>query len=116
MFNQRRFKVRDRQHLWDSSSDEETEQQQQHQSNIKVIDLTDVASKSNKVTTTMTRTATRTATPVLSTSAKKDDRSTYIPSTLKLDNPRYSILPAFPTSIYDTQPLPLLLANVPCKF
>lgn len=40
----------------------------------------------------------------------------HVPSTLKPNSPRCSILPAFPTSIYDDQPLPLLLANVPCKF
>lgn len=37
----------------------------------------------------------------------------YVPVTLQPTSPRYSILPAFPTSIYDEQSAPLLLANVP---
>ena len=42
--------------------------------------------------------------------------SDYVPRTLRRpDNPRHSILPAFPTSIKDKHPPALLLANVPCK-
>ena len=42
--------------------------------------------------------------------------SDYVPRTLRQpDNPRHSILPAFPTSIKDKHPPALLLANVPCK-
>ncbi len=112
MFTRRTFNMPDRRHLWDSSSDEDEEQQQ---SNIELIDLTDSSRPvmCNTVSTTAAAPV-MTATPVASTVTK--DWPSYVPRTLQLNSPRYSILPAFPTSFYNDQSPALLLANVSSMF
>lgn len=50
------------------------------------------------------------------TDSSQRNMAGYVPTTLKPNSPRYSILPAYPTSIYENKPPPLLLANVSGKF
>jgi hypothetical protein len=107
MFTRRTFRIPDRQHLWDSSSDEDEEQHQQ-QSNIELIDLTDSPRP------VMCNTVSTTAAAITTTVTK--DWPSYVPRTLQLNSPRYSILPAFPTSFYNDQSPALLLANVSSMF
>ena len=85
MSTERTFSIRDCQHLRVSSNDEEEEEPPPQPP------------------------------PVVLCEAK--NWPTYVPCTLRSNNRRrrYSILPAFPTSMYDKQP-PLLLPNVPCMF
>ena len=123
MFNHRILRVPNRENLWDSSSDDDVKQEQRErqQSNIEMIDLTDSPERIVDDTvktrrTTATATAT-TPTSTLRSASSRQEYSGYVSSTLQPNSPRLSILPAFPTSIYDErQPPPLLLANVPRRF
>ena len=96
MLGRRLFLTRDRQNLWDDSSDED---ETNHPPVIETVDL----SRSPEPTTSS-----------LPSGLMQEQQTmpSYIPSTLQQDSRRYSILPAFPTSFYNDQP-PLLLANVP---
>lgn len=113
MSARRIFPTPNHHYLRDSSNEEEEQDELQQQSNIEMNNLTDTSSGS-----IMYNTVNTVVTPILSSilSTNQVTWSTYVPSTLQLNSARYSILPAFPTSIYDDQSPPLLLANVPCKF
>jgi hypothetical protein len=107
MYRRRLFNLPDRQHLWDSSNSDEEEEKRaspsenKSESNIPVIDLT------------------HSPEPTLLSSIQQQQQQQpsppYVPTTLRQNSQRYSILPAFPTSIYNDQPT-LLLANVPSMY
>ena len=116
MYPHRRFHQRDRQHLWDDSSDEEECNRLQVTTPIDTIDLSrspELVSISSADTTALSTTLPVELTSfVLSAQEEQEIISGYIPRTLQYHSRRYLILPAFPTSFYIDRP-PLLLANVP---
>ena len=131
MFRRRTFRVRDYRRLWDDSSSEEVEEQETEEqinnqpSNIELIDLSQSPEANERtnihasVTPTRVNTLPSLISPRLSSilvlpKEQYQIIAPYIPRTLQVNSRRYSILPAFPTSIYNNQPT-LLLANVPSR-
>lgn len=102
MFTGRKLRVPDRKHLWDSTSSSSSSSSND--------DKKDNSKEKTKMTAKKQKRMS-----VDSSIRTQSNLTSYIPITLKSNSLRHSILPAFPTSIYDNdQSSTLLLANVPC--
>jgi hypothetical protein len=125
MFHRRTFQSRNIATLWDDSDDDDNDNdngniQDNKQPKADVIDLTSspppikhLANVNRKKVTSNT-TNERSLVQSASSSSIKQIYTIqeYVPRTLRHQNRRHSILPAFPTPYYVNKP-PLLLANVP---